>query len=204
MPIAIPVLGKATYAPIVPYRVQGPGSGVAVMSRMPEGATQTFKQGVPLMLSGGYLVECDFSGAASVVAGFSAEPGHNLAVAGTAEAGVSEGTAPNQASSRIIPVGAWFRDGRTGLYLANDATIFSAFAVNGATDPPYAQSLVVPGTYYGLTKDATSGFWYVDLADTGGNNAVVELLGVDPATPNTVANGVRVFFMIKAAQRLLA
>jgi hypothetical protein len=173
------------------------GSGVAQQVRLSEGASKTFNIGVPLIFASGVLTEATF-GAADVIVGFSAEPGHNLTTAGTAQDGVSEGTAQNQPSSKIIPVGAWIRDGKCGVYAADDSTIFSAALLAGQV---YADTLLVSGTFYGLTKDNTSGFWYVDPTDTSGNNAVVQLIGVDPSCPNTAADGSRVFFQIKPAAR---
>jgi hypothetical protein len=198
MPITPPVLGKVTYEPITIFRTTTGGTGMPQMERFPESATQTFQQGVPLKYSAGYLVEADGTwAAADIIAGMSVEPGHNLTTSGVAQGGVSEGTARNQASSKIIPVGAWVRDGKCGLYVANGENIFSAFATNG----PFTQSMIAPGTYYQLLKDSTSGFWYVNLTGTTGNGAIVELLGVDPASPNTTTDGIRVFFRIKGAQR---
>lgn len=196
MSVTIPVLGKVTYEPIKPYRVNSGGAAMPQMARLPETSAKTFKQGVPVMYSSGLLVEATFS-AADVLVGFSAEPAHNLTTSDTPEPATSEGTPQNQASGKIIPVGAWMKDGKLGVYIADENTIFSAFAVNG----PFTNAMMIAGTFYGLTKDSGSGFWYVDLTDTSGNNAVVELLGVDPASPNTVADGVRVFFRIKNASR---
>lgn len=197
MAIAIPVLGKVSYEPIKPYRTIAGNASFPAMSRLDESATQTFKMGVPLIFSSGLLVETAFSGA-DVIVGFAAEPGHNLTTGGTAQDGVSEGTAPNQPSSKIIPIGAWVRDGKCGIYNADANTIFSGALKSGQV---FADTLLIAGTYYGLTKDNTSGFWYVDNTVTSGNSAVVQLIGVDPSCPNTVADGSRVFFTIKSAQR---
>lgn len=197
MAITIPTLGKVSYEPIKPWRNISGGSSLPQMMRVPESATQTFKIGTPLMMSSGYAVAYD--GGTSPLIGFAAEPGHNLASSGVAEAGYSEGTAQNQASSKIIPVGAHFKDGKVGVYVVNGITTFAG-AVNIGTDV-FAQTLVVPGTYYGITKDTSSGFWYIDLADTSGNNAIIDLLGLDSSSPNTTADGARVFFQIKAAAR---
>ena len=189
------VLGQVAYEPIAIWRTER--EGAPAMERFPEAATQTFKNGTPLTLSSGYLVAAAFSGA-DIVYGVSSEPAHNLAVSGTAQQ-LSEGTAQNQASSVITPIGAWMRDGKIGLYRANDENIFSASLKAGEV---FTQALIVnPATLYGLTKDNTSGFWYVDNTDTSGNNAVVQLLGVDPSCPNTVAGGCRVFFKFAPSKR---
>ena len=167
------------------------------MERQLESATQTFKNGVPLTLSSGYLIEASFSGA-DIVYGVSSEPAHNLATSGTAQQ-LSEGTAQNQASSVITPVGAWIRDGKIGLYRADDENIFS---ISLKATQTFSQALIVnPATLYGLTKDGTTGFWYLDTSDTSGNNAVAILLGVDPSCPNTSAGGCRVFFKFAPSKR---
>lgn len=197
MAITIPTLGVVNYEPCKPYRTIAGGSGVPQQMRLAEDATQTYKEGVPLMFVSGVLQECAFS-SADIVVGFSAERGHNLTTADTAEAGYSEGTARNQASSRIIPPGAWMKDGKCGVFIADENTIFSIALKATQT---FSNALLVAGTLYGITKDSTSGFWYLDTADTSGNNAVLELIGMDPSSPNTSAGGCRVLVRVAAAKR---
>lgn len=189
------VLGQVEYEPIKPWSAGG-GDSFPRMQRQLEAATQTFKMGAPLKLNSGYLDECTFSGA-DIIYGFAAEPGHNLAASGTAQ-DLSEGTPQNQTSGVITPVGAWPRDGKVGVYIANDDTIFSAALKDGEV---FTQALLAAATLYGLTKDNTTGFWYLDNTDTSGNNAVAILLGVDPSSPNTVAGGARVFFKVDPTKR---
>ena len=177
------------YEPIQVVRLAS-GLGFPQMDKAPEAATQSFKLGVPLSLSSGFLAESDF-GTAVLIYGFSSEAAHNLAVAGTAQE-LSEGTPPNQPSAKIIPLGAWMRDGLVGFYAANGLTIFSIKLKDGQT---FSQALVAGGTLYGLTKDGTSGFWYLDSADTSGNNAVARIVGVDPN------DSTRVHFQIDASKR---
>lgn len=180
------------YRPIVAVRTLN-GVGFPAQDQQAEAATQTFKQGVPLVFSSGNLQEAAFGGA-EVVVGVSVEPGHNLTTANTAEPAYSEGTPPNQ-TGKIIPVGAWMRSGKISYYLANGQNVFLASLKSGQT---FAQSLMISGTYYGLTKDATTGFWYIDTSDTSGDNAVVELVGgvSDDATA--------ALFIFKAALRYYA
>lgn len=183
----------AVYRPIVAVRTLN-GVGFPAQQRVSEGASKTFKQGVPLVFSSGVVQEAAFGGA-EIVCGVSVEPAHNLTNAGTAEPAYSEGTPQNQ-TGKIIPVGAWNRDGTCGMYLANGSNVFMASVKVGQT---YADSLISGGTtFYGLTKDATTGFWYVDTADTAGDNAVVEIIGgvSDDAT--------LVLFIFKAALRYYA
>lgn len=181
------------YRPIVAVRTQS-GVGVPAQDRWGEKATQTFKQGVPLVLSSGELTEAAFGGA-EIVVGVSVEPGHNLTTGSTAEPAYSEGTPPNQASAKIIPVGAWNRDGTIGFYLANGQNVFNASLKSGQT---WSNSLLIAGTYYGLTKDGTTGFWYIDTSDTTGDNAVVELVGPDDRDTTSA------MFIFKSALRYFA
>ena len=163
------------YGPIYAVRVEGSGSGMPAMNRYPEAASKTFKQGVPLVLVSGYLQEIDFS-AQTIVHSFSTEPAHNLVAAGVEEGGTSEGTPQNMASGKIIPVGAWMKDGKVGVYHADGRTVFAISLKAGQT---FSQALIASGTLYGLTKDGTTGFWYLDTADTSGDNAVLRVVDQD-------------------------
>lgn len=193
----MPVLGAVTYEPIKAVRLLG-GLGFPAMSRHAESASQTFKLGVPLVLSDGYVEEWD--GVSDVdIFGVSSEPGHNLTTDGTAKQ-LSEGTPPNQASAVTIPVGAWVRDGLCGYYAADGRTVFSIAVKTGEV---FTAAMVSETTLYGLTKDATTGFWYLDPTDTAGNNAIAKVLGLDPTTPNpnSATNGSRVLFQFSLANR---
>jgi len=191
------VLSPVAYEPIRAWRVLSQQGALPAGFRFPEAATQTFLLGVPLRFVSGYLQECTFS-AADVVAGISQEHAHNLAVAGTAQ-DLSEAAPQNQPSGITTPIGAWIRDGNCGLWAANGQTVFTASLKAGQT---YTAALLVPGTYYALVKDATSGFWYIDNGTTAGNAAVCQLLGMDPTSPNDGVNGTRVQFQFKSSQRL--
>lgn len=188
------VLGQVEYEPIKPWN--SGGAGFPRMTRQLEAASKTFKMGVPVKLVSGYLEECDFSGA-DIIYGFSTEAAHNLASSGVAQE-LSEGTPPNQTAAVITPVGAWPRDGRCGVYEANGETVFSIALKDGEV---FTQALLASGTLYGLTKDGTTGHWFLDPTDTSGNNAVAILLGMDPSSPNTVAGGCRVFFKVDPTKR---
>lgn len=174
------------------------GDAFPAMDRFPEKGSQTFKIGVPLHLSSGYLQEVSFSGA-DIIYGISSEAGNDLSGDGTADEGASQGTPPNQSSAKIIPVGAKFKDGNIGIYLADGQTVFSIMLEDGEV---FTQALIInPATLYGITKDSGSGFWFIDQDDTSGNNAVAKIISVDPQSPNTVAKGARVFFQFGAAKR---
>lgn len=188
------VLGQVSYEPIKAVRLLG-GLGFPVMLRVPENALETFVIGAPLVMSGGYLQECAFGGA-EIVYGVAAENAHYLATDGLASDGYSEGSPQNQPTAKIIPVGAWAKDGKIGIYAADGKTVFSAALKAGQV---FTQAMV--NTTYGITKDATSGFWYVDNTDVAGDNVVAKVLGVDDSAPNTTTGGARVFFQFLSTLR---
>jgi len=206
------VLAPVTYEPVRAVRVLSQQGALPQLQRFSEDALQTFQVGVPLIFVSGQIQEATFS-AADVLVGFSSEKAHNYATAG---GGVTfglppiipqstdlnepaSGPPPNQPSATVIPMGAAIRDGQMGAYCANGQTVFSIALKAGQV---FTAALLIPGTYYGLTKDNTTGFWYLDNTDTAGNNAVANLVGFDTSCPNTVAGGCRVFFTVKAAQRM--
>lgn len=174
----------SVYIPIAPLRSSG--LGFPLMDRGPEAASKTFKIGVPLSLVSGYLQETDFA-TDTIVHSFSSEQAHNLTAAGTAQ-DASEGTPINQPNAKITPVGAWIRDGLVGYYAADGKSTFLISLKDGQT---FSQALVTSGALYGLTKDGTTGLWYLDTADTAGANAVLRVVGPDP-TGNTTRVEVQV------------
>ncbi len=193
------VLGQVAYEPIKIWNASQ-GLGFPASRRVPEAATQTFKQGVPLTLTitaDGFLREASFA-AADIIYGISQEAGHNLATSGVAQQ-ESEGTPNNQPLAVTTAPGAWPKDGLIGLYEANGNNIFS---ISLKVAQVFTQALIVnPATLYRLIKDTASGFWYLDNTLTGGNAGVAILLGVDSSCPNTVAGGCRVFFKFAEAAR---
>lgn len=193
------VLSPVTYEPIKCVRVASSQATTPDQTREQEAATQTYKLGVPLRFVAGFLQECTFVGA-DIVVGVSAEPAHNLTAAGTLQ-DESEGTPPNQPSAITTAIGAWIRDGRCSQYHANGQNVFSIALKVGQTFTP---ALLVAGTLYGLTKDAPSGFWFLDTTVTVGNSAVAVLLGVDSSSPNDGTNGTRVFFQFASSKRYYA
>lgn len=169
------------------------GSGMPPMVRAPEGASKTFAQGVPVVLSSGNVQEAAFGGS-EVVYGFSMEPAHNLSVAGTEEQGYSEATPVNQ-TGRTIPVGAWMKDGKCQVVLATGNTVFRAKLLVGQV---FTQALVST-TRYALKKDTT--YWYIDNTDSGTNDEhAAQIVGVDPASPNSVTDAAVLFIVPEAAR----
>lgn len=189
-------LAPVSYEAIKAVRVLSSSAATPGLVRAPEAATQTFNYGVPLRLVSGFVQPCTFAGA-DVVYGVAAEPAHNLTTAGTGQ-NESEGTPPNQPNAITTAVGAWPRDGACGTYMANGQTVFSIALKIGQV---FTQALLVAGTFYGITKDATSGFWYMDTTVTSGNSAVAELIGYDQSSPNSATYGTRVFFIFAESKR---
>lgn len=145
------------------------------VKRLPEGATQTFKIGVPLMLSSGALVIWDGTTFLAGIAGVSMDFGNSLASAGVALQ-KSYGDVPFQASAKNL-LRPYFNDGKVGLAVANLDTEFAA-----QVGPSQNLTGVNVGGLYGLTADS-DGHWYVDTTKTtssgGGRNTAVEIVGFD-------------------------
>lgn len=189
-----------SYEPIKAVRVLGTSNGMPAVLRVPEDELQTFKIGSLIAVVSGYaqIVASGFGGS-ELVYGVSMEAGHNLAVDGTAEDGYNEGAPQNQPSGKRIPPGAWIKDGKVGVYLANGQTIFSAMLKDGQV---FTQALVLPATRYELEYDSSSGYWFIDTSDTGTSAKHAALIiGLDSASPNTAAAGARVFFQFAPAAR---
>lgn len=160
----------ANYFPInAAQTVQGIGSPPA--DRWAQNAGETFKQGAPLFLVGGYAGEWD-AGADDIL-GFALEEGQNLDSDGVAKE-ISQGTPPNWTSAIKTPIGARPSDGKVGYLKAVPGAIFYAPLLDGQT---FSQALLIEDTYYTLEKDGTTGLWYVDPTETAGNDAIVRILG---------------------------
>lgn len=196
MPLA--PLSPVSYEPMKAVRVAS-SSATPAMRRTAENATQTYALGCPTMLSGGYVTEWTTT-VSNTIYGVSSERAHNYTSAGIAVdlTDPAAGPPPNQPAALTTPIGAAPRDGLAGVYEANGLTVFSIALKLGQV---FTQGLLIPGTLYGLTKDATSGFWFMDTTVTGGNSAVATLLDVDDTCPNDAVYGCRVFFQFAAARR---
>lgn len=190
-------LAPVSYEPIKAIRTTAGGASVPVMFRTAQAATQTYQLGTPVYLVAGLVTEIVFSGA-NIVYGVSYEKASNLTTANTPQDLNDAGPPPNQPSAIITPVGAMIRDGLAGVYAANGQTVFSIALAIGQV---FTQALLVAGTLYGITKDATTGFWFLDNTVTSGNSAVAQLLDVDDTCPNSATYGCRVFFQFAAAKR---
>lgn len=167
--------------PITIWKVIGSSDALPLTQRLPQATTQTFNAGTPVSLSSGNIqATATINGTSVVVAGIAQQPGDNLATAGTAPIGgskVTYGTVPNQTSAVNIPIGAPMSDGLTGVFIASDFTVFQ-----GVVDSAHTTTASDIGTIYGLTKDSTTGNWFVDTTITAsGSGACVEITEfVDP------------------------
>lgn len=181
-----------------------------------EKAAGTFLAGVPVMTSGGVLLEWNATvGAASStvgIAGITRQAGSNLASdglgfplafqpVGAPGTGTTYGKVPYQTSGVNIPFGAPMSDGRNLVELAVGDTIFEAQwdDAGGTASGPAITDI---GKQYGLTKDAT-GHWYVDKAKvTQGTNTVLYIVQVNPGDVTTGGAGInnaRVWFKFIAS-----
>jgi hypothetical protein len=144
----------------------------------------TYKIGAVLSPSGGDLVEATAASPTASIAGIALQPGSNIT--GTHVAN-SVGNAGVQTPLLMC--------------VAADGQIFEGTFANGGNDvAPVATDLWVA---YGLTKDGTSSFWYVDKAKTT-TNASVTIIAIkniqDIVLGTTV--GARVFFKFRRAQTI--
>lgn len=187
-----------------------------------EKAGQTFKIGVPVQLSAGYIQQWDGTTIAAGIAGVSLIPGSNLASNGKGAPTnfgpvgppatiQTYGNVPFQASAVNIAIGAPITDGRTLFNSPRQDTIFEAVfdnsAGNVAADYTITQAQI--GTDFGLTIDANGQFYVDNNKTTDGTNTVVQVIGVNPldlsaTAPNTYIVNARVrFVFLSAAIQLL-
>ena len=185
-------------SPIAP--IQTDSGNFPVQRRLPEAAAASWpnnpvgNMGSPLVVTSGYALESTAISSAVKIAGFSNEPFHALAVAGVGGVGSTYGSVPNQTSAKIIITGSPPQDGNIGVDLAVGDTLFL-----GWTDGAHTLAVTDPGTIYGITRDATSGLWFVDTTITvAGSGAIIEVVQLYDAV-GTV--GGRVIFRVCSANR---
>src|SRR5262252_3345889 len=167
--------------PITVFKViGGPGDALPLSMRLPLAALQTLAFGTIVQIVAGFVQAAGTIAAPTLLAGVSSQAGDNLATAGTAPFGGSSiiyGRVPNQPAAVNIPIGAPPMDGTLGVILASDSTIF-----DGVTDAAHVLAATDVGSVFGLTKDATTGQWFVDTTittpATGACAEVTEL--IDP------------------------
>lgn len=198
--------------PITVYRVVDTQGAQASVRRFPEKAGQKVGSatylmiGVPVHLNGGYVEVSDtIDGTDDKFLGFSLEGGHNLASDGVAGSGamVDQGSPPNQSSAKIIPGGAWPTDGTMGVALGGTINEFVGTLGNSSDGTLAITAQTQRGSVYGLTKDATNNFWYVDQnITTAAGGACVEI--VDFVDAIGTLNGRVVFKVLTAILQIPA
>ena len=172
---------QTTAIPIRVFRVEGSSDALPQTYRMAQAATQTFNLGTPLSVVAGFLqATAAIASTATQIAWISDQFGDNLATAGTAPvggSGLKYGSVQNQPAAMNIPIGAPMADGAAGILVANNLTIFQA-----KTDAAHTLVATDVLSIFGLTKDATTGNWFVDTtiitAATGACALVTNL--IDP------------------------
>lgn len=204
-----------------PIRVVQTISGNSPFSQeVAEQLTQTFLEGVPVMLNSGFIKEWDATANITVgtatagIAGISRAPGSNLSSSGkgapTAFTGVGApaaaptfGSVLNQASAINFTPGAPMVTGRTPFEVACPDNIFEAtFDDAGGSTVNATTNVNMIGKRFGLTKD-TTGHWYVDFAKTTqGTNTCVIIVRLSPLD-GAIQNG-RVWFVFENALMQIA
>lgn len=199
--------------------VQTVSGNTPLSSEKSEQLSQTFLEGVPVMLNAGNIKEWDATvtepaTSTAGIAGISRAPGSNLASSGKGAPGPFTGVgapaaAPtfgsvlNQSAAVNFTPGAPMVTGRTPFEVACEDTIFEATfdSADGVTaNATTAQNMV--GKHFGLTKD-TTGHWYVDAQKvTQGTNTVVIIEQLSPLD-GPLLNG-RVWFKFEAGIMQLA
>lgn len=124
-----------------------------------EAASQTYKQGAPLVNSSGKLVEA------------SANP--------TAIIGIALAAATGVTNTQVL------------YYPAIQDGYFFLISIDKASAQGGALAVLAATTIYstfGITKDATTGFWYLDV-DKSAANQVCRVMGFPTSTPAATVNG---------------
>lgn len=199
----------ANHIPIVPIgSISGNQPRIEGYS---EKATQTFKGGTPVMLSGGFMQAWDGTTVAAGILGVGLNAGSNLGSSGKGApgaftgvgapgTGTTFGSVPFQTSAVNIPHGAPAVDGRNLAAIANADTLFLA-QVDNNTGANFTLLQADIGSEFGMTVDA-NGWWYVDRAKTTvGTNTVVVIVNTWPNS-GLVANALVVFKFIETAWQL--
>lgn len=168
-----------------------------------EANTQSFKVGAVLAISSGTIVEATAASPTTGIAGIACQPGQNLASAPSYPAygdvypaGLSTTRATSLAGTAeaVTPL---------LMVAALQGVVFEGTFANGGNDQ--AINVTDVWTKYGLTKDATSGFWYVDKAKTAGSGSVT-IIGVKNPQDLTFGTtvGARVYFVFNLAETIYA
>lgn len=207
----------STHLPIVPVSTIS-GNQEHIFNYR-EGASQTFNNGTPVVISSGNVVASTSPlSTTNLTCGIAAYPGHNLASAAKGASPVfgsigfpggapTFGTVPNQSSAVNLPHGVPFVDGLMLVWQSVLDTIFEV-QVDNSTGASFTAGVADIGQYAALVTDANN-WWYLDrntIAATAGT-LPVRILSLNPqdlaagSTSTQVANGrVRIQFLQAASQ----
>lgn len=143
----------------------------------PEAATQTFKRGSVIAVDGnGRAAEAGAN--PGQIVGIAANQGQNLTTAGT----------PNSSAPGNV----------TGETTITPALPQVQFEMNLDDGSNYALLQTDLGKAYGITKDSSTGVWYVDQTKTAGNARVI-IVGFKDAVGTACA---RVYVVFKAGSTI--
>lgn len=146
--------------PITVWKVNSGRGSSPRMERLAENAGETALNGVPALITSGYVGESPaINDANDKILGFTTEFFHNLTTDGVPKT-LTYGAVQNQSAAVLIPVGAPLSDGNIGILVADDQTEFVAGAPTGTS---FTQADI--GVSYGLTK-AANNYWGVDKSKT--------------------------------------
>jgi hypothetical protein len=207
----------STHLPIVPIGTIS-GNQEHIFNYQ-EGATQTFNNGTPVVLSSGVVVASTSPlSTTNLTCGITPYPGHNLASAGKGASPVfgsigfpggspTVGSVPNQSSAVNLPHGAPFVDGLLPIWQSVLDTIFEV-QVDNSTGASGAAGIADVGKYAALVTDANS-WWYLDrnTINTAAGTLPCRILSLNPqdlvvgSITTQVTNGrVRIQFLQAASQ----
>lgn len=178
-------------------------------SAQPEKAGQTFAFGTPVQLASGYVQAWDGTTVSAGILGIAESFGLNLGSNGlgaptppfggiTGSGAIQTyGTVPNEPNAVNIALATPISDGRTLYMEPNQDNIFQALFDNsaGTVAADWTPVQADLGVNYGLTKDASAPYWYVDKNKTGAS-AVLQIVGL-PA--GSYANAPVNFVFLSAA-----
>jgi hypothetical protein len=207
----------STHLPIVPVSTIS-GNQEHIFNYR-EGASQTFNNGTPVVLSSGNVIAATSPlSTTNLTCGIAAYPGHNLSSAGKGASPVfgsigfpggspTVGSVPNQTSAVNLPHGSPYVDGLMLVWQSVLDTIFEV-QVDNSTGASFTAGIADVGQYAALVTDAGN-WWYLDrntLATTAGT-LPCRILSLNPqdlasgSTTTQVANGrVRIQFLAAASQ----
>ena len=200
------------HVPII--QVQNKANTTPFTKAMVEAAAQAFANGTPVQKNvSGYAQAWDGTTVASGILGISESFGLNLATPGAGAltypwgqltgsiATQTYGQVPGQPGAVNVALGTPVSDGRTLYMEGNPDNIFEAIFDNsaGAVAADYTPTVADIGVSYGLTKDASGPYWYVDKGKTGGA-AVVKITGIDTVDGYTLNAKVLFSFLPAAVQ----